>query len=224
MTDESTTDPAAAGSTESGAGGAGPTEAERLEALWAGRFGDDYVQRNDGAYGHREHFWVDMLGRLTPRRLLEVGCNVGGNLEWLAPRMEPGSVYGIDVNRSAIERIRGRLPSVSSLWGPARDLPFRDRWFDLVFTMGVLIHQPDVTLPLVMAEMVRCSDRFVLCGEYHAAEPQEVGYRGQRGALFRRDYGRLFREMFPELHQVDTGFLSSDDGWDDVTWWLFERT
>lgn len=199
------------------------TEAQRLEALWAGGFGDDYVRRNADSYDRRATFWVDLHRRLSPRRVLEVGCNVGGNLRWLHDVMESGSVYGIDVNRAAIEQLRRDLPTVNSLWGPARELPFRDRWFDLVLTMGVLIHQPDSTLPRVMAEMVRCSGRYVFCGEYFSSEPSEVGYRGQDGALFRRDYGGLFREMFPELRQVDTGFLSRDEGWDDVTWWLFER-
>ena len=50
-----------------------------------------------------------------------------------------------------------------------------------------------------------------------------MSYRGEEGALFRRDYGGLFREMFPELVQIDSGFLSRNDGWDDVTWWLLER-
>jgi len=199
------------------------TEAQRLEALWAGQFGDEYVERNDGSYGERESFWTEVHRRLSPRRVLEVGCNVGGNLQWFDGLMEPGSVYGIDVNRSAVDHIRQRLPGVNSVWAPARDLPFRDRWFDLVLTMGVLIHQPDATLPRVMAEMVRCSGRYVLCGEYFAPETSEVSYRGEEGALFRRDYGGLFREMFPELVQIDSGFLSRNDGWDDVTWWLLER-
>ena len=74
-----------------------------------------------------------------------------------------------------------------------------------------------------MAEMVRCSRRWVLCGEYFAPETTEVAYRGQEGALFKRDYGRLFCEGSPELTMTDTGFLSRGDGWDDVTWWLLER-
>ena len=28
------------------------TEAQRLEALWAGQFGDEYVERNDGPLCH----------------------------------------------------------------------------------------------------------------------------------------------------------------------------
>ena len=45
----------------------------------------------------------------------------------------------------------------------------------------------------------------------------------QEGALFKRDYGRLFCEGSPDLTMTGTGFLSRSDGWDDVTWWLLER-
>jgi pseudaminic acid biosynthesis-associated methylase len=199
-------------------------EAERLEALWSGSFGDDYVDRNAGSYEVRESFWTTMVERLRPDRVLEVGCNVGGNLRWIAPHLSPGDVHGVDVNLTAISRLRQELPTVNSMWAPGRDLPFRDRMFDLVFTMGVLIHQPDATLPRLMAEMVRCSNRYVLCGEYFAEVDTEVPYRAVEGALFKRDYGGRFAEMFPELELVDTGFLSRDDGWDDVTWWLFARS
>ena len=94
---------------------------------------------------------------------------------------------------------------------PARELPVADRSVDLVFTMGVLIHQPEETLVKVMSEMVRVSRRYVLCGEYYDATTVEVPYRGHEGALFRRDYGGLFEELFPyELQLVRQGFL--DDG------------
>lgn len=198
-------------------------EATRLEELWAGDFGDDYVERNLGAYDHREPFWASMMTELRPNRVLEVGANVGGNLQWIAQHVEPGSVCGVDVNRKALELLHQRVPGVSSMWTPARELPFRDGWFDLVFTMGVLIHQPESTLPLVMAEMVRCSRRWVLCGEYFGEETTEVPYRGHEGALFRRDYGRQFRELFPALRLVREGTLTKDEGWDDVTWWLLEK-
>jgi pseudaminic acid biosynthesis-associated methylase len=198
-------------------------EATRLEELWAGDFGDDYVERNLGAYDHREPFWASMMTELRPNRVLEVGANVGGNLQWIAQHVEPGSVCGVDVNRKALELLHQRVPGVSSMWTPARELPFRDGWFDLVFTMGVLIHQPTSTLPLVMAEMVRCSRRWVLCGEYFGEETTEVPYRGHEGALFRRDYGRQFRELFPSLRLVREGTLTKDEGWDDVTWWLLEK-
>ena len=51
----------------------------------------------------------------------------------------------------------------------------------------------------MMDEIVRCSRRYVLCGEYRADDLEEVPYRGQEGALFRHDYGRLYQERFPSL-------------------------
>lgn len=197
-------------------------EARRLEALWAGEFGDAYVERNTGVHGPRGEFWRSILDRTEAATVLEVGCNLGGNLAWLAEHRESRALWGIDVNTNALAALHERLPEVNAVWSPARRLPFRDRMFDLVFTMGVLIHQPETTLPLVMAEMARCSSRYVLCGEYFAEDTTEVGYRDQSGALFRRDYGGIFQELVPELRHVDGGFLSRDEGWDDITWWLFE--
>jgi pseudaminic acid biosynthesis-associated methylase len=199
------------------------SEGRRLEDLWAGDFGDEYVERNTD-FDHRRGFWHDLLADHPCDRVLEVGCNVGGNLRWIAERIPPRCVYGIDVNEKALAVLRTQFPAVNAIWSPARDLPFRDRWFDLVFTMGVLIHQPEQTLPVVMTEMVRTSRRWVLCGEYFGETTEEVAYRGNRGALFRRDYGAGFQEMFPDLRLVNQGLLSRDEGWDDVTWWLFERS
>jgi pseudaminic acid biosynthesis-associated methylase len=199
-----------------------PPEARRLEGLWSGDFGDEYVDRNTD-FSHRRPFWTSVLSARHIARVLEVGCNIGGNLEWIAGDDPDRLVVGVDVNARALRGLRGRVPSTRAVETPARSLPFRDRVFDLVFTMGVLIHQPDDTLSQVMAEMVRCSRRWVLCGEYFAPETTQVAYRGQEGALFKRDYGRLFCEGSPELTMTDTGFLSRGDGWDDVTWWLLER-
>ncbi len=200
------------------------SESERLEALWSGRFGDEYVERNIGAYDERRGFWRSLLASVKPRSVLEVGCNVGGNLQWVAEKVDVRNVAGIDVNKKALAQLRGRVPGVNAIWGSARELPFEDASFDLVFTMGVLIHQPDESLPDVMDEMVRVSRRFVLCGEYFDHETKEVGYRGYRNALFRRDYGGLFASRFEhELECSSHGLLTQDDGFDDVTWWLFER-
>jgi pseudaminic acid biosynthesis-associated methylase len=200
------------------------SEAERLEALWAGRFGDEYVERNLGAYDERRGFWRSVMASVKPRTVLEVGCNVGGNLQWVAEKVPAPNITGIDVNQRALAQLRSRVPGVNGVWGSARDLPFEDQSFDLVFTMGVLIHQPDESLPEVMDEMVRVAKRYVLCGEYFDNETKEVHYRGHSNALFRRDYGGLFVSRFPgTLNLSFRGLLTQADGFDDVTWWLFER-
>ena len=198
-------------------------ETERLESLWAGDFGNAYVDRNSAAGESRKSFWDSILSEFAVSSALEIGCNLGANLEWIAQRSDPSKVFGVDVNAKAIAALHRRLPGVNAVLSPARYLPFRDRLFDLTFTTGVLIHQPEATLPLVMTEIVRCSNNYVLCGEYYADEPTEVPYRGETGALFKRDYGAYYLELFPELRLVKKGFLGKEQGWDDVTWWLFER-
>lgn len=199
------------------------SEAQRLEALWAGEFGDDYVERNRAAGDARAEFWQKLLAEFPVQNSLEVGCNLGANLRWLAAFLPPGRVFGVDVNPTALRELRKAFPDANAVLAPGRNLPFRDQWFDLTFTAGVLIHQPDATLPLVMNELVRCSRRFVLCAEYYSEKPVEVPYRGQSGALFKRDYGGLYRELFPELRLCKQGFLGKDQGWDDVTYWVFEK-
>jgi pseudaminic acid biosynthesis-associated methylase len=200
-------------------------EAGRLEELWAGDFGNEYVDRNLSAYDRRGEFWLPLLDELQPKSVLEVGCNVGGNLQWITQRVDPSKVTGVDVNSKALRLLDQRVPGVQGIHSPARELPVSDRSVELVFTMGVLIHQPEETLEKVMCEMVRASSRYLLCGEYYDTETIEVPYRGHAGALFRRDYGGLFLDLFPfDLTLVREGYLSPEQGWDRVTWWLFERS
>jgi pseudaminic acid biosynthesis-associated methylase len=199
-------------------------DAGRLEDLWAGDFGDDYVERNKAASEGRHPFWADRLAKLEVTSALEVGCNVGGNLRWLAELLGAQNVAGVDVNETALDVVRSELPGVDVRVATARELPFDDDAFDLVFTTGVLIHQSPDELPRVMDEIVRCSRRYVLCGEYRADELEEVPYRGQRGALYKQDYGRLYQERFPQLRLLEEGFLPKSEGvWDDVTYWVFEQ-
>ena len=197
----------------------------RLEQLWAGDFGDEYTERNCDAESGRRSFWESRLGALGVRSALEVGCNLGGNLRWIAELLGPENVAGVDVNRKALDLLLERVPGVDARLASGADLPFEDASFDLVFTMGVLIHQdPETQLVPMMREIVRCSRRYVLAGEYHADTLTEVPYRGQEGALFKQDFGGLYQRSFAELDLIDSGFLSEGEGrWDDLTYWIFEK-
>ena len=200
------------------------SEAKRLEQLWGSDFGNAYVERNIDAANGRDQFWRNTLIKYPVTSALEVGCNIGANLRWVSEALPQRDVYGVDVNEGALARIRSRLPGVNAVWSPARALPFRDGWFDLIFTSGVLIHQPEITLPLVMSEIVRCSRSYILCMEYFSEKTVEVSYRGEAGALFKRNYGKMYSEMFPELELLEQDFLARDQGWDDVTYWLFRKS
>src|SRR5262245_40862950 len=198
----------------------GSDEAARLEALWAGDFGDQYVDRNIEAAQGRQAFWSELIRRRSVESALEVGCNVGANLRWIADLLGPDRAAGVDVNAKALELLAERVPGIDARVAAGRELPFQDGSHDPVFTMGVLIHQPTDELWNVMAEIVRCSSRLILCGEYYSEKDIEVPYRGESGALFKRDFGGRYLECFPELRELERGFLSKADGpWDDLTYW-----
>ena len=90
-------------------------------------------------------------------------------------------------------------------------------------TCGLLIHIPPAGLGAVLDNMVSIAKRHVLVCEYFAAQEEEVPYRGEAGALWRRDYGSLLMER-PELEYVSHGFnWAPVDGLDNTVWWLFKK-
>jgi pseudaminic acid biosynthesis-associated methylase len=198
-------------------------EVRRLEELWSGRHGDEYIDRNWNEYSARGPWWQRTLELTRPRRVLEVGCNVGGNLRWIAQHAPETQIYGIDINRKAINSVPQFVPDGNFMVEHAYDLPFKDGWFDLAFTIGVLIHQPDESLEQVMGEIVRVSRRYVLAGEVYAPERHSIPYRGVPESLMGRDYGAIYQRVAPELRLVESGEMTKDEGFDNLRYWLFEK-
>jgi len=199
------------------------TEAKRLEALLSGELGVQYTNRNSQTLPGAGEFHYSLCRRLDVRRVLKVGCNVGLNLTRITA--DPGlKAWGIDLNWHAISNARERLPGASFSLASAYHLPFRDKAFDLTFTSGVLIHIAPQLVSQVINEIHRTGARWIACGEYYSEQLTEVPYRGERGALHKLDFGRLFLERFPSLKLVDKGFLAKETtGFDNLTFWLFEK-
>ena len=196
-------------------------EAARIERIWGGEFGNEYVARNPVNPSLRQDFWRDVTTRFPARSLLEVGCNLGANIRPLSIVAPEARLSGIDINAAALAALRRAEPRARLARASARALPFTTGAFDMVFTVGVLIHQPPEMLQDVMDEIVRCSRRYVLCAEYYAPETVEVPYRGQTRALFKGDFGGLYRDRFGMTIRQTARLLGP--GWDDVTCWILEK-
>ena len=98
--------------------------------------------------------------------------------------------------------------------GSAFDLPFKDAYFDLVFTSGVLIHIHPSDLPVVMGEIHRVSRRYIWGYESYNDKLIPLDYRGNADALWKGDYAKLYTEQFPDLElmkQKNYKFLANEN-------------
>ena len=179
------------------------------EAFWAGDFGREYTDRNSRHLDEWNDFYrrtwghskLDMNAAFLadlPResRILEVGCNTGMQLRGLQEASFT-HLYGIELQSYAVEKAKQYTQGINIIQGSGFDLPFKDGFFDLVCTNGVLIHIAPADLPRIMDEMVRCSHRYIWGFEYHAPATTAVPYRGNEGFLWKADYAQLFLDQFP---------------------------
>lgn len=190
--------------------------------LWRSEFGRAYTDRNDHEKPERVASWRRLLDGIVPSRVLEVGCNVGWNLEYLR-QLGVQETFGIEPQLNAVERARLRGPTFNVLQGTAFELPFRDGYFDLAFTSGVLIHISPETVGLALDELFRVSKKYIVAIEYDHPQEQEIKYRGHEAALWKRDHGALWRSRHPGLVELRTLFLGPTEGYDDCTAHLFEK-
>lgn len=184
---------------------------------WAGEFGDAYTRRNRVNWQDRIPFWGEVMLATGARSVYELGCNSGWNLSAIRREFPDVALYGSDLNESAIRQARF-AGHYAVFRGDAVSYP--PDTFDLVFTAGVLIHVPPDTLAETMARLVTISSRWVLAVEYAAPVAEEVEYRGKRGLLWRRPFGKLYQAMGLRVAQEwDAG-----PAFDRCTAWLMEKT
>jgi pseudaminic acid biosynthesis-associated methylase len=180
--------------------------------VWTGQFGRDYTARNrfesDAAFndfyvkrygGPRDALFSEWLSVL-PRdaRILEVGANIGNQLRCMQ-RIGFTRLYGVEIQRHCIEESRKTYENIDIVEGTGFDIPFKDGWFDLVFTNNVLIHIAPGDLPRMQREIHRVSGGRIMGFEYFAPEFTDIPYRGNTNLLWKADYAKLYRENCPGL-------------------------
>jgi pseudaminic acid biosynthesis-associated methylase len=179
--------------------------------FWQGDFGQEYTLRNSRTQQEWDQFHLDtwgitkidmyekFIGHLPKdARILEVGSNTGMQLAGLQ-RMGFTNLFGIEIQPNAVELSKKYTQHINIIVGSGLDIPFKDNYFDLVFTSGVLIHIAPDNLPVIMKEIVRCSRKYVLGFEYYADKIEEINYRGNKGFLWKADYSSLFLQHCPQL-------------------------
>ena len=193
--------------------------------IWAGEFGDEYTRRNraksEDDIGRRA-MW-SMLLPSDLKSVLEVGANVGKNLAAIS-RLSEAELFASEPNELAREEL-AELVSPQNIRADYCDhLFFPDGVADLVITCGVLIHISAARLVPSMKELHRCSRRWIISAEYFAPSEEMVPYRGKHDALWRRDYGSIWLDNFPDLQCYAAVFAwKRMTGLDNLTFWVFEK-
>jgi pseudaminic acid biosynthesis-associated methylase len=194
------------------------------EMLWAGEFGDAYTERcHMFPYVTRWKFLKSIIEDCRISSILEVGCNSGANLGIMKEYVpSPRNVWGCDINVNNINLVRQLWPEVQSVVASGFDLPFRDDYFDLVFTAGVLIHQKPTEIDAMMQEIIRVSGKYVMAIEYYEEIFREIDYRGGKETAFAGPYGDIYEKRYG-LKLIDTGPIGEKDGFDNCTYWVFGK-
>jgi pseudaminic acid biosynthesis-associated methylase len=184
------------------------------EKFWSGDFGKSYTDRNSRHNAELDSTYTTWYGVTRTKmnesflsgipkdaRILEVGCNTGMQLASLKA-MGFTNLYGVELQAYAVEKAKEYTQGISIIQGSAFELPFRDKYFDMVFTSGVLIHIEPSNLSKVFSEMYRCSKKFIWGFEYFADKTTNINYRGNEGFLWKANYGKLLRDQFSDLKLV----------------------
>lgn len=196
------------------------------EEFWAGEFGEEYTDRNQGAVLHAAN--LSLFSKILPRMssmdsALELGANRGLNLHALRQLRPSAELAGVEINPRAVEILTH--DGFTAHQGSILEFKATQTW-DLVFTKGVLIHINPDALPRVYDLMHAASKKYILVAEYYNPSPVDISYRGHEGRLFKRDFAGELLERHSDVRIVDYGFLYRRDPvfpQDDITWFLMEK-
>jgi pseudaminic acid biosynthesis-associated methylase len=199
--------------------------------FWKNIYAEDYIKKNniyDIPLGVSA--WQLMLSKIDKNELsngvLECGCNIGKNLDFLSKLLPEVPKSIIEISEPAYKYVIDNFNLKSHFNGSIEESNFDFNEFNLVFTMGVLIHINPNNLKIVMEKMYSYSNKYILIGEYFNRTPVMINYNGEDDRLYKRDFGKLFIESF-NVELVDYGFLwghiYDKSGFDDITWWLFKK-
>jgi len=198
------------------------------EDFWAGTFGTDYIQRNQGdaLLASNLDFFVKALRAVrSVRTCIEFGANIGMNLKALKLLHPTYEQHGIEINTDAAGELASVIPPDHVYNTSILEFNPHKAW-DLVLIKGVLIHiNPDV-LPQVYDKLVVSSGRFLLVAEYYNPVPVAIPYRGHTDRLFKRDFAGEIMDRHPQMQLIDYGFAYRRDPnfpQDDITWFLMEK-
>lgn len=197
---------------------------------WNDAFGKEYTDRNSFSISKLDDLYkkkygitrtklnTDFIGKLSKNiKILEVGSNVGNQLLVLQ-KMGFKNLFGLEPMEYAVALSKKRSIGINIIRGSAFDIPFRDDYFDLVFTSGVLIHISPKDVKKALQEIYRCSRKYIWGFEYYSKKYKEINYRGEKDILWKADFPKIYMENFSNLRIIKEKLINylTDDNQDKM--------
>ena len=179
---------------------------------WMGKFGAEYTERNNLSLEELDSLYIKNYGIsrtaldnefledaiMRSSRILEVGSNICNQI-LLLQKLGFYNLYGIELQSYAVELSKQRTNAINLIQGSAFNIPFKDGFFDLVFTSGLLIHISPGDIHRILGEIYRCTNQYIWGFEYWSDDYSEVRYRGNEELLWKSDFVKLYLGTFDDL-------------------------
>ena len=198
------------------------------ETFWAGSFGNEYIQRNQGdalLASNLNFFSTALRTACGVKSCIEFGANIGMNLKAMKLLYPAVELHGIEINAVASSELARVIPESHVINNSILDFAPLRTW-DLVLIKGVLIHINPASLLSVYDKLVASYARYLLVAEYYNPTPIAIPYRGHNDRLFKRDFAGEILERHSKMRLLDYWFAYRRDPCfpqDDITWFLMER-
>jgi len=198
------------------------------ERFWAGEFGDQYINRNQGAklLASNLIFFSKILKAARGlHSCIEFGANIGMNLRAIRCLYPEMDMHGIEINRNAAKELANVITEPNVIQKSILEFVPERKW-DLVLIKGVLIHINPSELEQVYRKLFDSVGSYLLVAEYYNPSPVTIPYRGHDDRLYKRDFAGEILDRYPDLILVDYGFEYHRDPsfpQDDITWFLIKK-
>jgi pseudaminic acid biosynthesis-associated methylase len=198
------------------------------ENFWAGEFGTEYIQRNQGNALIASNLNLFSKALRCTRGIsscIEFGANIGLNLIALQQLIPGIEAHAIEINTDAAKKL-GEVIIPNRVYNKSILDFTADRKWDLTLIKGVLIHTNPEELSQVYEKLVASTGQYLMVVEYYNPAPVSVTYRGHAERLFKRDFAGEIMDQYTQMKLLDYGFLYHRDHnfpADDITWFVLKK-
>lgn len=169
--------------------------------FWDG-WAESFIKDDWQVQEHAQHSWIlKNVKKENPEKILEIGCGFGRNLKFLIRNgISPENLTGVDISKKMIKLAKSHVANskVKVLVADAQELPFEDKYFDLVLIHGLFMHVAPKNIKSAVNEAIRVAKKTIINIEQNYL-PEKSDR--SRNYTFIHDYKKLYSEKGMQIKE-----------------------